>query len=288
MEDALRLAAAIEYRSEHHFASAIVQEAEARSISYEGVSVTSFEAIPGMGVQAMIGGERYYLGNHLFCEERGFCSPVVEAKLDSLSSEGKTGVVFGKEKKPIAIIALKDTAREGTRSTVAKLEGYGIKHMMLLSGDHDAATNVVAAEVGLIEYAGNLLPEQKVEAIEKLKSKHGIVAMVGDGINDAPALAASSVGIAMGVSGTDAALETADVVLMGDDIKKLPLLLGLCSRAMTVVRQNITLAVIVKAVFLVLSISGVATLWMAVLADDGAALAVILNGLRLLAYREDR
>ncbi len=286
-ERALQLVAAMEYRSEHHFATAILQEADSRSIVYDSVQVASFEAIPGMGIQAIIEGERYYLGNLLFCEEHGFSSPQVEETLEVLSREGKTGVVFGTDRKAIVIIAMQDTARQESKSAIARLERYGIKRMILLSGDHDAAASAVAGEVGLAECVGGLLPGQKVEIVEELKRTYGTVAMVGDGMNDAPALAASSVGIAMGANGTDVALETADVVLMGDDIGKLPLLIGLSAKAMTVVKQNIALAILLKSVFLVLSISGAATLWMAVLADDGAALAVILNGLRLLTYNED-
>jgi len=286
-ERALQLVAAMEYRSEHHFAAAILAEAERRSIVYDSLPVESFEAVPGMGIQAVIEGKLYHLGNHRFCEERGYCSPAVESKLGALSREGKTGVVFGEGKKAIAIIALQDTARFESKTTVARLKQRGIDHMVLLSGDQEAAAKAVANEVGLTTYRAGLLPEQKVKAVEDLRSQHGTVAMVGDGINDAPALAVSSVGIAMGITGTDATLETADVVLMTDGIGKLPFLLGLSRRAMRIVKQNIAAALLLKAVFLVLSISGVATLWMAVLADDGAALVVIANGLRLLVYRED-
>jgi len=282
----LQLIAALGHRSEHHVATAIIAEAEAKAIPYEFLKVEAFESVPGMGIQARIEGIRYYLGNHEFCEERGYCSPAVEEGLDSLTREGKTGVVFGTDHDPIAIIGLRDTARNESRSAITKLQQLGIEHMVLLSGDHEAPSTVVAREVGLAHCSAGLLPEQKVNAVEGLKQKYGTVAMVGDGINDTPALAASSVGVAMGGTGTDAALETADVVLVSGDIGKLPLLVALSRQAMAIVRQNIALALVTKGLFLALSISGVATLWMAVLADDGAALAVILNGIRLLGYRK--
>jgi Cd2+/Zn2+-exporting ATPase len=286
-EKTLQFAAALEYHSEHHLATAILTEAEKLSIPYETIRVENFESIPGMGIQATIDGRRYYLGNHRFCEERGYCSPTVEQQLEVFAREGKTGVVLGIEHEPIALIALSDTARTEGRATIASLRQSGIEHLVLLSGDNEAAARSLATDVGLTEWAAAQLPEQKLEAVENLKRRYGVVGMVGDGVNDAPALAAASVGIAMGVSGTDAALESADVVLMSDDIAKIPLVVSLSRRAMAIVKQNIALALLTKGLFLALSISGNATLWMAVLADDGAALAVILNGLRLLAFRGD-
>jgi Cd2+/Zn2+-exporting ATPase len=167
------------------------------------------------------------------------------------------------------------------------LKELGIRHVVLLSGDHEASVKRLADEVGIDEHDGALLPQQKIELVERLKERHGTVAMVGDGINDAPALACASVGIAMGVGGSDAALETADVLLMGDDLAKLPLLIRLSRGAVSIVKQNIAIALSLKLLFLVLSVAGVATLWMAVLADDGAALIVILNGLRILTVKVD-
>jgi Cd2+/Zn2+-exporting ATPase len=284
-EEAIRLAAAMEYHSEHHLAAAIVAEAEAGSIEYESTPVESFESIPGLGIRAMIEGRRYYLGNKRFCEVMRSCSPRVEKCLEALSAEGKTGVVFGVEGEAIAIIALRDSARGESRKAIASLRESGMEHLMLLSGDHEDVAESVAREVGITEWAAAQLPHQKLDVVKDLQKRYGAVGMVGDGINDAPALAAASVGIGMGVTGTDATLETADIVLMSDDIGKLPLLVGLSRKTMSVVKQNIALALITKAVFLALSVSGVATLWMAVLADDGAALAVIMNGLRLLAYK---
>jgi Cd2+/Zn2+-exporting ATPase len=285
--EALRLAAALEYHSEHHLASAVLAEAGMLSIPYGEVSVTHFESIPGRGVQGSIGGRRYYLGNHEFCEEKGFCSPKVEAALDTLAQQGKTGIVFGSDDEAFAVIGIRDVARSESAATVGKLRQAGIRHMALLSGDRPEAVGRLAEEVGLAHTHAAQLPGQKLQVIERMKQQYGSVAMVGDGINDAPALAAASVGIAMGVSGTDTALENADVVLMTDDLGKIPALIALSRKAMSVVKQNIGIALSLKAIFLGLSASGLATLWMAVLADDGAALIVILNGLRLLTFNPE-
>ncbi len=283
-EEILRLAAALELHSEHHVASAILTEAAIASVQHGDVSVERFESVPGRGIEGVIDGNRYFLGNLEFSEEKGFCSPRVRSELHSLTKEGKTAIVFGKEGEAIAVLGLRDTARGESAAVVERLRKAGVEHMVIISGDRHESVSNVAREVGLAHTLSAQLPEQKLRAIEDLRKRYGVVAMVGDGVNDAPALAASSVGIAMGVSGTDAALESADVVLMSDDIGKVSTLLQLSSKAMAVVRQNIAFALTIKAVFLILSYAGLATLWMAVLADDGAAVVVILNGLRLLAY----
>ncbi len=283
-EEILRLAAALELHSEHHVASAILTEAAIASVQHGDVSVEQFESVPGRGIEGVIDGNRYFLGNLEFCEEKGFCSPRVRSELHSLTTEGKTAIVFGKKGEAIAVLGLRDTARGESAAVVERLREAGVEHMVIISGDRHESVSNVAREVGLAHTLSAQLPEQKLRAIEDLRKRYGVVAMVGDGVNDAPALAAASVGIAMGFSGTDAALESADVVIMSDDIGKVSTLLQLSSKAMAVVRQNIAFALTIKAVFLILSYAGLATLWMAVLADDGAAVVVILNGLRLLAY----
>jgi len=206
--------------------------------------------------------------------------------LERLSLEGKTAVILGRGREALSVLALRDAARSQSRVAVERLRKTGIRNILMLSGDHEITAGRIAGELAIEQTRAGLLPEQKVAMVEKLKERHGAIAMVGDGINDAPALAASSVGIAMGVAGADAALEIADVVLMSDDLSRLPHLFALSRATMRIVRQNIAIALSLKAVFLVLSITGVATLWMALLADDGAALAVILNGLRVLSFRE--
>lgn len=285
--DALRIAAALEHRSEHPVAFAITQEAVRSTVEYHHVSVEGFEAIPGRGVRGTIGGIEYFLGNHQLCEERGSCSPEVERVLEQLEYEEKTTILLGKSGEVICILAVQDAVRGQSASAVQSLKNLGVKQLWLLSGDQAASAQQLAGEVGIDEYRTALLPHQKIEIVEQLKTRYGTIAMVGDGINDAPALAAASVGIAMGVTGTDAALETADVILMGDDLSKLPLLIQLSRKTMAIIKQNIAVALSLKALFLVLTVAGVGTLWMAVLADDGAALIVILNGLRALSFEKD-
>lgn len=284
----LRLVGALELRSEHPFASAVLAEAERHNVPYADIDVESFEAMPGLGVKAVIGGVLYYLGNQELARTRGYNSAVVQTAVEQLTREGKTAVILGKEREALALLGVRDTARKNVAHALDRLKRLGMRHMVMLSGDHETMAHRITREVGLEHYAAGLLPSQKVELIDTLKSKYGVVAMVGDGMNDAPALAASSVGIAMGAGGSDAVLETADVVLMSDDLSRLPLLFGLSRKTLSIIRQNVALALALKVLFLVLSLAGVATLWMAVLADDGAALAVIANGLRILSYKDDQ
>jgi Cd2+/Zn2+-exporting ATPase len=283
----LLLAAAMERQSEHHIASAVLAEADSKGIRHVDISTEGFEAIPGKGVKAVICGTVYYLGNLDFCKERNYYSPAVERIAGTLLREGKTAVVLGKEREALGVLAIRDSLRGEAAPVIERLQRLGIDNIIMLSGDHEPAVKRVADEIGLTACAAGLLPEHKVRLVEDLKARHGTVAMVGDGINDAPGLAASSVGIAMGTNGTDAALETADVVLMSDDLARIPVLVGLCRKAMSIIKQNVAIALLLKLSFLGLSISGLTTLWLAVLADDGVTLVVILNGLRLLGYSDD-
>ncbi len=284
-DELLEIIAAIEHRSEHHLASAVLREAARAGVDCQHQVLEEFTAIPGKGVMAKIGGATYYLGNQRLCEDRRFCNADVRHRLEELAREGKTTIVLGKEQEALCIVAVRDTARHQSRGTVLQLRELGVSHMVMLSGDHATAVGQLAGEIGIEHQSAEMLPDEKMKAIRELRERYGSVAMVGDGINDAPALAAASVGIAMGTNGSDAALETADVVLMRDDLSMLPVLLRLSRKTMTVVRENIAFAMAVKLLFLALSVAGVATLWMAVLADDGAALIVILNGLRLLSSK---
>ncbi len=286
-DELLRIIAAIEQQSEHHLAGAILAEATRNGIAVDAITIDTFEAMPGRGIKASIGGETFYVGNSKLCSELGYLTPSVERSLDTFSRQGKTVIVLCNGTQALGMIAIQDVARYQSKNAIQRLRKLGIRHMMMLSGDNEATVQSIAAEVGINHYAAGLLPSQKVRVVEDLKQQYTTVAMVGDGINDTPALAASSVGIAMGTSGTDATLETADVVLMADDVGKLPLLFSLSRRAMRIIRQNIALALSLKVLFLVLSILGYATLWMAVLADDGAALGVIFNGLRILSHTDE-
>jgi Cd2+/Zn2+-exporting ATPase len=283
--DLLRTMAAIEHQSEHHLASAILGEAAARGLEHQDSSVRSFEAFPGRGVSATVGATPYVLGNESFAREHGLWSGLVSGLVGRLAREGKTALVFGEPGRPLAVIAVRDTLRHSGAECIAALRRLGVRHTVLISGDREESTARLAADSGIVEHRAGLLPEQKADAVKELERQWGGVAMIGDGVNDAPALASSSVGIAMGVAGSDVSLETADVVLMSDDLRKLPHLFSLGKAAMRTVRQNIVFALGLKFVFLVLAMTGQATLWMAVLADDGAAIGVILNGLRLLTHK---
>jgi Zn2+/Cd2+-exporting ATPase len=278
--DILALAAAIEARSEHPIGRAIVDRARD-----EGVQVTVAErvqAIPGRGAEGLVGGGLALVGSHRLFEERGMCGPDVEAALQRLAREGRSTVIVAEGGVATGVIGVSDEVREAARDTVALLREYGIEHVVLLTGDHDAAAHALAAAVGVDEYRAGLLPDQKLAAVGALREKYGAVAMVGDGVNDAPALAAADVGIAMGVAGTDAALETADVALMADELAKIPYALRLSRATARNIRINIGFSLALKAAFLVMALAGAATLWMAVVADTGASLIVIANALRLL------
>lgn len=276
----LRIAAAIEAQSEHHLGQAILEKARGLHITWPAVE--AFLARTGRGVQARVEGRTYFLGNHRFAEDVGFCSPDVEAKLAALEGQGKTTVILGTEQEAIGLIAIADELRQEAAGAFQALRAAGVRTLVMLTGDNRGTAQAIARRLGIEEYLADLLPEDKVEKVRDLSRRYGTVVMVGDGVNDAPALAAAHIGIAMGAAGTDQALETADVALMGDDLTKLPFAIMLGRRAVRVVRQNITVSLALKALFIALALPGYATLWMAVGADMGASLLVIFNGLRLL------
>ena len=280
----LPLIAAIERRSEHHLAGAILAEADRRSIAYRGIDVDRFESLPGLGVKAAIEGVPYFIGNLRMCNMQGARSGAVEHAFRALVAGGKTAIVFGRESEPMCILATKDALRPQAGPMVALMRKLGIRHMEMLSGDHAVAADDVGASLGFDAVGAGLLPDGKVEAMRSLVDRFGTAAMVGDGINDAQALATASVGIAMGGVGAGVALEQADIVLMSDDLLNLPALVRLGRQVMRLVRQNVAFALGLKLLFVLLGIAGIATLWTAVLADDGAALLVIVNGLRMLSY----
>ena len=276
----LRIAAAIEARSEHHLGQAIVQKA--RELQIQWPEVEEFLAQTGRGAQARIEGQSYFIGNHRFAEEVGFCSPEVETKLADLERAGKTTVILGTDTQAIGIIAIADQMREEVPEVLQALKTVKVRKLVMLTGDNLGTAEAIAGRLGIDEYLADLLPEDKVEQVRQLTGRYDTVAMVGDGVNDAPALAAASIGIAMGAAGTDQALETADVALMGDELSQLPFAVRLGQRAVQTIKQNISLSLAIKALFLALAIPGYATLWMAVGADMGASLLVVFNGLRLL------
>jgi len=280
-ERILQLAASLEVRSEHPIGTAIV--ARARELDIALSSVEQFQALPGRGAEALVDGTRVVIGNHRLFEERGACPADVHARIEAatLAAGGQTMVIVGAEA-PIGIIGVSDRPRESARDAVRMLREHGVAHVALLTGDHAATARALGEAVGVDEVRAGLLPADKVRAVEELRARYGTIAMVGDGINDAPALAAADVGIAMGVAGSDAALETADVALMADELLKIPYALRLSRATVRNVRANIAVSIGLKGAFLVMAVMGIATLWMAVVADMGASLIVIANALRLL------
>ncbi|MBS0422568.1 MAG: heavy metal translocating P-type ATPase [Proteobacteria bacterium] len=278
------LAASLAARSDHPVSRAIaLASADAR---LQLRDVDDFEALPGRGVRGRIDDITYYLGNHRLVEELKACSPELEARLAALEAEGKTVVMLVRDDQVHALFAVADTVKESSRRAIAELHALNVRTVML-SGDNPHTAEAIAQEVGIDRARGNLLPEDKVREVEALRSETaralgGTIGMVGDGINDAPALARADIGFAMGAAGTDTAIETADVALMDDDLRKLPTFVRLSRATASVLKQNIALALAIKAAFLVLTFTGQATMWMAVFADMGASLLVVGNGLRLL------
>jgi Cd2+/Zn2+-exporting ATPase len=276
----LGLAAAVERRSTHPLARAIVGAVEERGLAIR--SVDDFQARGGRGATAMVDGHVVTIGNRTMF---GSLSSEIELAMRELEQAGRTVMLVGCDGALCGLIAVADQARPAARELLIALRQQGIAHIAMLTGDAATVAVRVGAEVGVDETRAELLPDQKLDAIGELLERYGSVGMVGDGINDAPALARATVGIAMGAAGSDAALETADVTLMADDLGKLPFAIGLSRAARSVIMQNIAFALAVKVIFLVATLLGVATLWLAVLADTGAALIVIANGMRLLRYQ---
>ena len=277
----LRIASALAQRSDHPVSRAVSTFAEGL---FAPLNVANFKALNGRGVEGELEGVTYRLGNHRLVEELNACSPALEDQLNSLEEQGKTAIVLVGNGQALAIFAVADAIRPNSREAIAELKALGIQSVML-TGDNRHTAEAIARQVGIEDVRSELLPEQKLEAITALQSRGAVVGMVGDGINDAPALAKADIGFAMGAAGTDTAIETADVALMDDDPRKLAGFIRLSRATHAVLWQNITLALGIKAVFLALAIFGQATLWMAVFADMGASLLVVLNGLRLLRSR---
>jgi Zn2+/Cd2+-exporting ATPase len=274
------LAASVERRSTHPIAQAILQYAEAARIA--AAPADGVTALPGRGAEGRVDGHRVLLGNRRLFEERRLISMEIDKRLDEMAAAGRTPVLVARDERPIGIIAVADRPRESAQAAVELLRGQGVHRIVMLTGDSQGTAKAIAAEIGVDEFQAELLPEDKVAAVQELRRKHGSVAMVGDGVNDAPALAAADVGIAMGAAGSDAALETADIALMADELLKLPYAFRLSRAAVGNIKANLAISLVLKAAFVVAAMAGVATLWMAVLADTGASVIVIANALRLL------
>jgi len=274
----LTLAASIENRSEHLLARAIVARAEGMALQ----PATHFKALVGKGAQAMIDGQFVFIGNSRLVEELGF-DPSDSARIRAdLEQQGKTVIFLGTREKIRAVFAIADMLRENSRSIVAALHDAGLQHVAMLTGDNNRVAGAIAATLGIDTFYSDLLPEDKVTAIRKMDREYGKVAMVGDGVNDAPALASATVGIAMGVAGSDTALEAADIALMTDDLGKLTYIIELSRKTRAIILQNIGFSLLIKAIFMGFLFFNMATLWLAVFADTGASLLVTLNGMRLM------
>jgi Cd2+/Zn2+-exporting ATPase len=274
------LAASVEQRSEHPIAHAICAHAVSARIS--ALPADAVTALSGRGAEGRVNGSRVLLGSHRLFEERRLCSAAIHDRLDEVSAAGRTAVLVARDGQAIGIIAVADRPRDAGKDTVDLLRRHGVQNVVMLTGDSYATAKAIAAQLGVDDVRAELLPEDKVAAVEELRRRFGSVAMVGDGVNDAPALATADVGIAMGAAGSDAALETADVALMADELLKIPYTLRLSRATVRNIKANLAISIVMKAAFVVAAIAGVATLWMAVVADTGASVIVIANALRLL------
>lgn len=283
IEQALLIAASLDEHSTHPVAKALVAGWRARQPDAPILPVENFGVLNGHGVKGSIDGNSWHLGNHRLVEELGICSPALEARLAVLENAGKTAIVLCAASGPVAVFGIADTVRRESFQAVAALKALHVEPVML-TGDNPATARAIADQLGIEDARGNLMPEDKQAAIAELKTRHGTIGMVGDGVNDAPALARADIGFAMGAAGTATAMETADVAIMDDDPRKIADFISLSRRVASVLKQNIALALGIKAVFLALALSGHATLWMAVFADMGASLLVVFNGLRLINH----
>jgi len=279
-EELLTRAGALEANSNHPLARAIVEETTRRGMTVP--SAEQFETIQGKGATGVINGKTFWLGSHRYLEQREQETPEVHQQLEEMQAAGRTVVVIGNDQHVCGFITLADAIREESRAAVKSLHAAGVEHLVMLTGDNQGTAEAIGKEAGIDEVHAELLPEDKVAAVEDLVEKYGAVAMIGDGVNDAPALARASLGLAMGAAGSDAAIETADIALMSDDLSKLPWLIHHSRRTLNIIRQNIGFSLAIKALFVVLTLAGYSSLWAAIAADTGASLLVIANGLRLL------
>jgi Zn2+/Cd2+-exporting ATPase len=284
----LKIVAALENGSQHPLASAIVKKAEEEKLRYQDVTIEDFSSITGKGIKGRVNEKVYYIGSpNLFNEilNDGIQNDI-KATIHEMQYQGKTVMVAGTSQDVLALLAVADEMRENSHQVIKNLHSLGIQKTIMLTGDNEGTAKAIGKQAGVSDIQAELLPQDKLTFIKELRNKYNRVAMVGDGVNDAPALAASTVGIAMGGAGTDTALETADIALMADDLGKLPFTLKLSRKALNIIKQNITFSLGIKLVALLLVIPGWLTLWIAIFADMGATLIVTLNGLRLLKIKD--
>lgn len=285
---ALAVIAALESRARHPLAEAVLRKAAQENVAYEDMDVEEFVSVTGKGVQGIIHGIKYFVGSPNWLEEhlRIPAPQALKMRIQEWQRQGKTVMAASTETHWMAVLAAADEVRESAREVIGRLHQMGIRHTVMLTGDHRQTAEAIAGQLGVSDFQAELLPEDKLKAIQRLRSVYGKTSMVGDGVNDAPALAASTVGIAMGGAGTDTAIETADVVLMADDLSKLTFAVRLGRKAMRIIKQNIAFALILKCAALLLVIPGWLTLWIAIVSDMGATLLVTLNGLRLMNVKK--
>ncbi len=279
------IAAALEQRSQHPLASAIVHKAEEQDTDYHVVDVQDFTSITGKGIKGSIANTMYLIGSPQLFANYDIAIDI-QKQINGLQEQGKTVMVIGTEVEVLALIAVADEIRESSKEAIRKLHAIGIERTIMLTGDNRGTAKAIGTAAGVHDIQADLLPEDKLASIKQIKENYGRVAMVGDGVNDAPALASANVGIAMGGAGTDTALETADIALMGDDLSKLPYTIKLSRKTLQIIKQNITFSLAIKVLALLLIIPGWLTLWMAIFADMGATLIVTLNSLRLLRVKD--
>lgn len=281
----LSIISALEILSQHPLASAILKEADRRESNYQMIDIMNFKSVTGKGIKGDYQGATYFVGSPKLFDSELIRQASVMKNYEKLQEQGKTVMIFGTEQNILAIIAVADELRKSSSEVIAKLHQLGIEHTIMLTGDNIRTAKSIGEQVGVTDIKGDLMPQDKLDYIKELKEKYGKVAMVGDGVNDAPALASATVGIAMGGAGTDTALETADVALMGDDLQKLPFIVNLSRKTLKIIKQNITFSLSIKFLALLLIIPGWLSLWIAIVADMGATLLVTLNGLRLMKQK---
>ncbi len=282
----LEIISSLEQNSKHPLAVAVVKYAEDK-IGQSKVEVTDFESITGKGIVGTIEETIYYVGSEAYIKQVSSLSVEAEETIQQMKREAKTVVILATKERVLGLMALADSVREESKSLIKSLHKLGVQETILLTGDHEASANVIAKQVGMTNVKANLLPDEKVSYVQSIREKGSHVAMIGDGVNDAAALATANVGVAMGGAGSDVALETADIVFMKDDLAKLPFTIQLSRKARSIIKQNITLSLVLKLVALLLVIPGWLTLWIAIIADMGATLLVTLNGLRLLKKNKE-
>ncbi len=283
------LISALEKVSQHPLASAILKKADQWELNYDHLQIEEFTSVTGKGIVGKIEGTEYYVGSPSFIHEqlKGGLAAVYREKINRLQEQGKTVMAVCSTQQFLALVGVADEIREETRDVVKQLHSLGLQKTIMLTGDNDGTAKAIGQKAGVNEVKANLLPQEKLSYIKELRATYQRVAMVGDGVNDAPALAASTVGIAMGGAGTDTALETADIALMADDLRKLPYTVKLSRKALNIIKQNITFSLGIKLLALLLVVPGWLTLWIAIFADMGATLIVTLNSLRLLRVKDE-